>query len=368
VQAELHQSLLDHPSEYQLLYLLALCAFGAEGRHRIFPEPDPKFRGKWDVWLETLPEKIKRDVKEVWRASEERASRGVRNQKVRVMPNISEYKTKTASLSPKEALSLLGRPLRVIVENARNDRRFILAFADSSTRDVLGQAEKNGWLVFDSAGGIGELEKRIETVDTTPLDALRSMYLCDSDAKKPQERTPTAQKILEWFALLEGEYSRQPKFFGQVLERRAAENYAPPARVFSWARDQYVDKGTGSRWVGMSKDATKHISLIREIQKATKPEEKQFVAALALDGLQNNQIVRSHLDMKEGRGTPPRSGQQPNYRTDDTIWGQLNDFQQAALLSGFGNKFSEEFYSTCTNLNDETGEIKQFLQTMLERL
>ena len=128
MHGELGQALLT-AAQREELALLALCAFGLAGRHRIVPDD----RQKWERWAEVLPHDLADEVRLVWDEGERRVAEGTRSEWVRVAPvDAAQFHTVPLVVKPGEALTLLGRPLRVLLENGRNDRSYMLAFADDA--------------------------------------------------------------------------------------------------------------------------------------------------------------------------------------------------------------------------------------------
>ena len=121
----------------------------------------------WDAWAKSLPPDLEDQVKNVWKESQRRSATGSASEQVRVVPTgPHRFDQQPLVLTPGEALSLLGRPLRVFLENGRYDRAFLLAFADAATHKALVEAEQAGWRVFETARGISELVVRAEDAIT----------------------------------------------------------------------------------------------------------------------------------------------------------------------------------------------------------
>lgn len=333
------------------LTLLAICAMGLPGRHRILCDN----RTPWNAWATTFGRSLSDELQAAWDRSEEAASRGRRSTPLRVAPSgRSTDLTVGLQLPPQEALLLLARPLRVLLENGRNDRGFLLAFADAAMRTRLEQAESLGWLVFETAGGIGELKVRLKAQKDVPdLQHLRTIYLCDSDAMQPGQLSSEAQEIHGELGKLVARFKAPTGFFGNVLTRRAAENYAPPGMVLTWA----------SRLV---KDAHRIIQeAVVKVGRQTLTagpgnagsDRRSLLGAIALKELSQTTVVHV-IDMKDGR-----SG------TDPTLWNtRLDAFQKAALENGFGKNFSKDFYGSQRGLVDSTGEVSAFLKNVSEQL
>ena len=74
MEVELDRALLDSPPTGSLL-ILALCAFGAQGRHRILPD-DRLF---WNQWAALLPSDLADEVRLAWDESERGPVHGERS-------------------------------------------------------------------------------------------------------------------------------------------------------------------------------------------------------------------------------------------------------------------------------------------------
>lgn len=363
MEIELDSSLLTAKHREDLV-LLALCAFGFTERHRVLP----KARAVWDEWAKNLPPDLRMEVTLAWDESEGRALRGTASERVVVVPAGPEhYDQVPIRITPREALGLLGRPLRIFLENGRNDRGFLLAFADAATQAALLKAERAGWLVFETAGGITELNVRLgvaTTVKRESREVFRTMYLCDSDACKPGDPSTIAKKIMDGLNDLGLLYRRAPSHFGAVLGRRAAENYAPPEEVVTWASSGF-DRAAEMHEKFMTSHGRGELTTDPGARNSPK---RHFLAALALRELNQVPDVRGHLDMKEGRFHKNPPPEPDVVRTVDDIWNQLDSFQQAALMDGFGKTFSAKFYEGKSGLSDETNEVTGMLEKIMERL
>ena len=298
-----------------------------------------------------------------WDESERRATLGGPAERVQVRPATKpSFAQVPIVVDPADALALLGRPLRIMLENSRTDRAFVLAFADKASAQALKKAETSGWLVFESCGGINELMIHATAARrSAPVDVLRTIYLCDSDATVPGVPSASAAKVKSSLARLERRFSRLPPYFGQVLTRRAAENYAPPASVLTWAVAG-LESDDAYRLIEQAKTPDGRRTLALGAGKAGTPR-RRLLAAIALKELHpHREKVCEALDMKEGRGPLV------SRRTHDKVWNALDSFQQAVLEDGFGSSFSARFYLDQQHLSDETGEISGFIGKILERL
>lgn len=355
MQVELLPELLSQTPRDDLL-ILSVWAFAALGRHRVLAVD--KEHENWQSWFSLLPPDLADDIRCAQEESERREAVGVAVDAVRVGCS-TDARARLPRVTLRDALLLLGRPLRVLLENGRNDRSFVLAFADEASRTVLENAEREGWLVFESAGGISELAIRAKSVQKNEFDALRLIFLCDSDQKQHGKPSEEAAQVKRALNALRRQFHRREGHFGQVLSRRAAENYAPPVEVVCWAKAKAVKDAAAIFGDYSTKDGRKRLT--RSQGRAGSPR-RMLIAALALKELSPDD--RSLFDMKEGRGP------QGNQRTDDGVWDKLTDFQKAALADGFGKNFGPDFYNASKekHLQDETGEVAAFINTLIERL
>lgn len=362
MQIELDRSLLGD-ARLELLSLLALCAFGLQGRHRVVPDD----RAIWEHWARNLPRNLADEVLHAWDLGEARSSVGQASLQLRVCADVvCNLRGRPIVATPDVALALLGRPLRILLENSRNDRAFLLAFCDRETKRIFLHAEREGWLVFDTAGGIGEIKVRLSSIldglseRPAQAEALRTLYLCDSDARelgKPSEEAEHVQKCLD---VLHAEFARhldQAGWLGWVLTRRAAENYAPAGDVLRWATLKHGPK-EASALIDKARTPEGRAFLVNGVGSRDS-SRRHLLAAVALSMLSGE--LRSVLCMKQGRGDDPP-------RTLDSVWSQLDPFQASALKDGFGRDFSANFYNQAEHLHDGTGEIAGVLKNILERL
>jgi len=354
VEVELGGSLLSAKGP-DILLLLSICAFGFMERHRIVTHD----RAQWEQWAQELPATLSEELRLVWDDGEQRSAVGAAAERIEVRADghLTLYRDRI-TVNPQEAVALLGRPLRILLENGRTDRLFLLAFADRPTRALLERAEQAGWLVFETAGGIGELRLRLAQDDASDVDALRLLYLCDSDARKAGAYSSDAADVRDAIERLAARFSRGVTYFGRVLDRRSAENYAPPREVLLWAKRDMAGRDTHSL-IEQSADLSGRVALSRNPGAAQTPR-RRLLAALALKELPLE--IRAYIDMKEGRGDSPE------FRTVDAIWDQLDEFQQAVLSNGFGKKFAPQFYESSSGLSDENGEMAAILRHIAERL
>ena len=246
--------------------------------------------------------------------------------------------------------------MRIFVENARNDRAFLLAFADPDQRRRLEHAEQRGWLVY-TGGGIGEIQKALETTmsPSSWFVAHRTWALCDSDAATAGSPGRASTTITHLLRRLERRMGRPAGWAGTALARRAIENYAPPDRVRSWAMTLWSAPAEEvDRWMSEANARLEGGGYLRPLPKVGTPK-RRILGALALRSLPPQQ--RAHLDLKRGKEG-----------TDREQWEKIPEPARTWLDHGLGAGFAAEFYPRFRDLEDDSGELRPLLDQLLRRL
>jgi len=333
------------------LTLLGICALGFAGRHRVIPDD----KTLWGQWATQFGPSLADELDCVWELGAQEAAVGRPVRKLKITRSFHSTSLHALRMSPEAGLDLLARPLRILLENGRSDRDFLLAFAKADLRDTLQNAEQRGWLEFETAGGIGELKVRLQNADAQPdHQLLRTVFVCDSDARSPMQPSCDARAVDKGLQELERRFEGRRGDFGCVLLRRACENYAPPSDVCSWARSRYPEGH--SVFSALETDAGTD-DLCQDPGEPCSPR-RHMLAAIALRSL-SKRVPQSVdvLDMKNGmKGT------------DEEVWSTLERFEQVALKDGFGARFSADFFGSQRNLHDHSEHLEPILVNLRERL
>jgi hypothetical protein len=222
------------------------------------------------------------------------------------------------------ACRLLWRPLKLLVENRRNDAAFLLRMAEPNHRRKLELAIEKGWVEFEMGGGLQEIQNRLEDLSTSASDAqiielARLWVMFDRDADpKDRSRESNASRIVREIA----EQTTKPwPLAAHQLSRRAIENYVPPATLRSW----WCSQADGNKGV---------IKRTRRVEA--------FLSPVAQGGLRDES--RHQFNMKGGLLNDLRfearqqvgSGQCPLLDEDlDPLFRGLSQENREALLNGF---------------------------------
>ncbi|MBU1432113.1 hypothetical protein KKF91_16380, partial [Myxococcota bacterium] len=282
MHVELADDLLE--SQDTRLGVLALIAFGQSERHQVVAED---FQA-WRAWAEAqIQDRLVQDeLLEALSDGESRAAIGPRRQSIRVSAN-------GQGLTLSDAVTLLGYPLRVFLENGRNDRDFLLAFADVQQRPLLDTAAERGWLVFETAGGVNEIVARLIELKEEPFGRFRFYTVFDSDSRQPNALSHDAQRIKEALAEHHTLTPPAPAPLGDCLKRRAIENYLDLDAFIDWLESAIPNKQQAihAAWKNKTPDAA-----WRRGQKT-----HALYAALALREVTDVEVW-SCLDFSKGRG------------------------------------------------------------------
>jgi len=191
-----------------------------------------------------------------------------------------------------DALRLLKAPLSLLVENDRNDGAFLRAVLRGPREQEWKRALDQRWLVFDSGGGMQEIEKRIQASSPDPR---RTYVIYDSDARRPGEPSSAARRLA---ALCNSANLRN-----HVLKRRERENYLPSEALQLW---------------------------VEESKRSTRPSLRRLLGQFRR--LTDEQ--RHHFNMRHGLKADG---------DDVPLFKSLNAVIQQALQAGFGDRAGQMF-------------------------
>ncbi len=233
---------------------VAIIAVCADRRHTLVVPPQSS--DALDGWLEThfAPRSSarRRILRVVSAGSAMYPNMSAQTAKITVVPGPTDWKE--GQLTPCHAVRLLHRPLRLLVENRRNDAAFLRCMAEPADRRQLDEAVEKGWIEFEMGGGIPELAARIDELaganlgdHTKMIERARTWTMFDRDAH-PDDRSKESEVSRAIREKAEAIQIPWPLAVHQ-LERRAVENYVPGPTLRTWwcAHSPTTAKDTGEK-------------------------------------------------------------------------------------------------------------------------
>lgn len=223
-----------------------------KGRHlaHLLDEPSPHV----SAWLAA------RGWTERWQSATANARRsGARNPLVHVIEvdvvGSADARSRVSRMDVRAAVRILRQPLRILVENGRNDAHLLRALSALDGRLAsLRELEADGDIEFDNGGGLPEMHARMAGYVRDPHDRLRRFPIFDSDALAPDQPSKAARDLA---GLCERNHVGH-----HLLTRRAAENYVPPPRLEEWGDAQDDEMKRRARaWCKLSAPQRHHFAM-----------------------------------------------------------------------------------------------------------
>lgn len=211
--------------------LVNLFHLGIERRHRIQTDPiyEPGADRAANRWLDRQDEQLRDEIELALSYGVEADASGIpADVTLRVVDSDrSDWSRETPRLSLQDACTLLERPLKLLLENRRNDWAFLLAVSPEPWRQMLKRAEEERRLEPEHGGGLPEMENRIEALLAKSAEARRLWTLFDSDAREPGKPSGRSEAVRKC--------CRRKGVGYHQLQRREVENYLPLEALFAWA-------------------------------------------------------------------------------------------------------------------------------------
>ncbi|WP_265595996.1 hypothetical protein [Verrucomicrobium sp. BvORR106] len=181
-------------------------------------------------WLTTLNPILKEECQLTLASSlEDEALRPSSVQISAVFGQVSLWSLSTPLVKVSDVLTFLARPFRILVENRRNDRAFLLSFAKPWMREKIVNFESQGWLIFDHCGGLGEMLNSLRDMRERAIEQLRTYVVFDHDGLRRARPSQSSTLVSE---------ACQPHILFHRLERRMIENYMPRELLGIWANKE----------------------------------------------------------------------------------------------------------------------------------
>lgn len=121
-----------------------------------------------------------------------------------------------------EGIRYLSQPFMLILENSKNDAKFINTLIKVYGCNDLAKAMENGWMYYANAGGCANVSNFIEGLISQyqgKKKFLRCFVILDSDALYPTHENPKS--------LATKEYLHDNNIPHHIWEKRMLENYMP---------------------------------------------------------------------------------------------------------------------------------------------
>jgi hypothetical protein len=232
------------------LGLLAVFHACFEGRHALITDP-PFVAGASPVidgWLQTLPEPLRLEVGLVLDEGPRARSQRTATAQVAAAMRIgdvaaSDFRNTPPTVSLSDAVRIVQTPLRLLLENSRNDGAFLRKIAHPDYRSKLLQALEERWVELENGGGIGELTHRVKGAAKDPRDHMRLWVMVDSDAREPGVPSEQSARVVRACQRV----ARPGPIPVWRLERRSIENYIPVRALFAWAELEAGEEKTRLR-------------------------------------------------------------------------------------------------------------------------
>lgn len=199
---------------------------------RLDPTYEPDGKTAFYVWLEEQSQMLQEQIRFVLQNGllepdfADEPTVVVERREAPIWPD--NFAQGEARLPPNVARALLERPLRLLLENGRNDWSFLGKVIPEGWRRRWDRATSQGWIEPQNAGGITEIPNVVNRlVDEGHPHRLRLWVMFDSDGRAPGHRSRQAADAVESCEDWSVPY--------HLLERRAIESYLPKSALFDWA-------------------------------------------------------------------------------------------------------------------------------------
>lgn len=199
---------------------------GATGRHRIVvvDEEAPAYT----AWLAALDAETRDEWEHVVGLGFRQNAQEPSFHEIHVVAaGESTWSAAPPSLTVEDALDLLQRPYRILVENGFSDRAFLFSMCDRPTREFLAERSAREWVEVEHCGGNDHLGKRAREVRNSVAARMRCSALFDGDGLRPGRPSAESNAIRDLC---------YPDVHHHQLERRAIENYLPKSALERWCK------------------------------------------------------------------------------------------------------------------------------------
>lgn len=313
-----------NPSELPKLHRLFYFAY--ESRHVLIANPVDGF----DDWLDNLDIGTRQCYESILQTSFRKAATLDANcSAVHIQQtNSSTWNCPVSILNLDDAITLLEQPLGLLVENAKNDAKFLRRMLRPSEARRFDEAQQKKWIEFLHGGGT-DIVARMKDRGDRPETRLRTFAIFDSDRRHPDELDPAwvprgAEKCAGFTFEVEAKRIFCDRYWR--LNRRFIESYLPRSEI------EMVS----------SIDINKVAAYFRMPQNA-----------------------RYHFNMKKGFRGDSKEGNA--HRAKDLYSGVCVD-DKKALHEGFGSNLADQYSNSNTEIFQWDEDALQEAQSALSRI
>jgi hypothetical protein len=332
-----------------MLALLALLHLCFDGRHALVTDPVfvPGASPAIDDWLTMLPKPLQEEALFVLEEGPTAAaSATARAARVRVTDAAQTvFCGPIPELTLPDALQLLQTPLRLLVENRRNDGAFLRKLALPAARKPIVDALAKRWVEFDNGGGITELTARVRSLAKQPLEHMRLWVMFDSDAREPGKPSQDTNDAMAACQTIQ----RPWPVPAHRHARRTMENYLPLQALFAWSElargaDKAKRRRGASAFAKLTREQRHHYNmkegLVRDLPKNRRDALKASNALLVDDadllplfcGLSEQSRRDLHLGFGSDVGSLFSVGWGGEGAEEEALRNEIPDQERADLL------------------------------------
>lgn len=313
----------------KLVDLLPFLWIGALGRHRVVVSDDRAV--EYRAWLSMLDTEIRDDWDNMIGAGFKEDAASPSHYEVLVdIIDESQWQGDTPKLTLQDAIDLLHRPYRILLENGHSDRDFLLSLCDPNQRTFFMNRLAKEWLEFEHCGGIDHLKKRVQEAKKHKRLFMRYSAMFDSDALEPEKHSSKSDKVVA---------ACSTEVHHHRLRKRAIENYLPRVTLNKWCK----------------------------LKQGPQRRKRQELVDAFFSILTAHQ--RAHFNMKKGfKGDEKRD--------DDagSLFRGIQNELRNKLLTGFDEHIARLYsteYVQHEHFDDKDGaviELKSFVKAIIERI
>jgi hypothetical protein len=240
------------------LLVVRIFYFGLSLRHRIVIEDEVRY----SAWLESMGAALAQDCHLSTDLSDAAEILNPSMHEIRVARIVqSDFSGKAIRLPLDEAVNMLERPFKIVVEDDESDSSFWLALCTPQQRDLIVERVKLGFLEFRHGGGLGKMKKLASALNSHPrarLMRLLHYFLFDSDALCPNSPSRSSRQLLECCAAI-------PSY---QLKRRFMESYLPQNTLRAWAYSRAGERRrTFEAFAGLTREERYHYHMKRGLER-----------------------------------------------------------------------------------------------------